>query len=80
MKSTWSPTENFAYPSIQKVPLRNAKDVQAAIAQFEDILDVTDDERLTAFANIREAAKYYDVDISETDWRQLAPRRRGAQK
>ena len=80
MKSTWSPESILAYPSQQKVPLRNAKDVRAAIAGFDDILDATDDERLIAFANIREAAKHYDVDMSETDWRELAPRRRGAQK
>ena len=80
MKSTWSPKNKFAYPGQHKVPLGNAGDVRAAITQFDEVLDVTDDERLTAFANIREAAKHYEVDMSETDWRELAPRRRGAQK
>ena len=80
MKSTWSPDRNYAYPDLRKMPLSNADDVRAAIASFNDTQDVTDDQRITAFANIREAAKHYEVDIGETDWRELAPRRRGAQK
>ena len=27
--------------------------------------------RCLAFANIRKAARHYDVEVAETDWRQL---------
>lgn len=42
-----------------------------ALARFDQVIDVSDDDRALAFENIQEAAKYYDVDVSETDWHQL---------
>ena len=33
--------------------------------------DVTDAERDQAFANIRKAAKHYNVDMSVSNWREL---------
>lgn len=80
MKATWSKESAFAYPDRRMVPLQNADQVRAAIANFDQTENVTDDERIAAFANIREAAKYFEIDMAETDWRQLAPRRQGAQK
>ncbi len=35
------------------------------------MIDVSDDDRALAFANIEKAAEYYDVDLSETDWHEL---------
>lgn len=37
----------------------------------DQVADVTDAERDAAFANILAAAKFYHVDVAETDWRQL---------
>jgi hypothetical protein len=33
--------------------------------------DVSDADRALAFANIEKAAKYYDVNLSETSWHDL---------
>jgi hypothetical protein len=35
------------------------------------VIDVSDDDRALAFANIEKAAEYFDVDLSETDWHEL---------
>jgi hypothetical protein len=38
-------------------------------------MDVSDAERDLAFTNIQKAARYYGVEIRETDWRQLGRRK-----
>jgi pimeloyl-ACP methyl ester carboxylesterase len=40
-------------------------------ATSRDSTDVPDTDRAVAFANIEKAARYYDVDLSETNWHQL---------
>jgi hypothetical protein len=42
------------------------------VARFNQVEDVSDAERDKAWARIRTAARKYDVDISEKDWRELA--------
>ncbi|MBV9220377.1 MAG: hypothetical protein JO366_10965 [Methylobacteriaceae bacterium] len=42
-----------------------------AVARFDQVTGVSDTDRALAFANIQKAAKYYDVDLSETSWREL---------
>ena len=34
-------------------------------------IDVSDDDRALAFANIKKAAEHYDVELTETSWRDL---------
>ena len=34
-------------------------------------VELSDDDRALAFANIEAAAKHYDVELSETSWREL---------
>jgi hypothetical protein len=65
------PESVFAFPKKRKEPLTDAEHVQNALARFDQVKDVTDEERDTAFANIKKAADHYGVDISETDWHQL---------
>ncbi len=65
------PDEVFAFPEQRKEPLTDAAHVRAALARFDQVADVTDNHRELAFANILAAAKHYDVDVAETDWRQL---------
>jgi hypothetical protein len=90
MKTTWRPHEEhgelstaekndlpesvFAFPGQRKEPLTDAKHVQNALARFDQVVDVTDDDRDLAFANIRKAAKHYDVDVHEHSWRELGKR------
>src|SRR5580658_7843058 len=85
MQPTWTPHEKhgrlaaksdlpdtvFAFPKQRKEPLTDAKHVRNAVARFDQVTDVSDDDRALACANIEKAAKHYDVDLSETSWRDL---------
>lgn len=85
MQATWTPHEKhgeltakgdlpdsvFAFPKQRKEPMTDAKHVRNAVARFDQVIDVSDQDRALAFANIEKAAKYYDVDLSETSWRDL---------
>jgi hypothetical protein len=90
MKTTWKPHEEhgelssqerrelpdsvYAFPNKRKEPLTDARHVQNALARFDQVQGVSDNERDQAFANIRAAARHYGVDVAETDWRQLGKR------
>lgn len=68
------PDSAFAFPTQRKEPLVDAGSVRSAIARFGEIEDVSDEDRELAFENIRKAAEYYHVRMTETDWRQLGTR------
>ena len=61
----------FAFPEERKEPLENASHVRNAIARFNQVKDVSDDERDAAWARITAAAKKFDVEVSETSWREI---------
>ena len=61
----------FAFPKQRKEPLENAAHVRNAIARFDQVKDVTDDERDVAWKRIKAAAKKYSVDVSEKSWSEL---------
>ena len=65
------PESVFAFPKQRKEPLTDAQHVRNAVARFDQVIDVSDEDRALAFANIEKAANYYDVDLSETDWHEL---------
>jgi hypothetical protein len=85
MKATWTPHEKhgrltrqsglpdtvFAFPGLRKEPLTGATHVRNAIARFDQVIGVSDKDRQLAFANIKMAAEYYGIDMSEADWTQL---------
>jgi len=80
MRATWKPHDKsgrlqtqsdlpdsvYAFPKQRKEPLTDARHVRSAIARLDQVEDVTQAERDLAFANIRKAAKHYDVELSET--------------
>ncbi|PWR10835.1 hypothetical protein DKT68_08180 [Micromonospora acroterricola] len=90
MTSTWKPHEEhgslsekdkrelpesvFAFPGKRKEPLTDAAHVRNAVARFDQVQGVDDDDRDLAFQNILAAAAHYGVDVVETDWRQLGRR------
>jgi hypothetical protein len=88
MEATWKPYEKhgeltertdlpdsvFAFPKQRKEPMTDASHVRNAIARFDQTIGVSDEDRALAFANIKKAAEYYGVDMTETDWRQLGTR------
>lgn len=64
--------KDFAFPKERKEPLTDARHVRNAIARFDQVEGVSDTERDQAWKRILTAAKRYDVEVSETDWRDLA--------
>jgi cell division protein FtsX len=66
------PSKEFAFPKEEKEPLEDAAHVRNAIARFNQVQGVTDAERDAAWKRIRSAAKKFDVEVKETDWRELA--------
>lgn len=68
------PDSVYAFPEQRKEPLTDAEHVQNALARFDQVKDVSDDDRELAFANIKKAASHYGVDIEESSWRELGRR------
>jgi hypothetical protein len=66
------PGNEFAFPKQRKEPIHNAAHVRNAIARFNQVEGVTDQERDEAWKRIQHAAKKYNVEVSEHSWRELA--------
>lgn len=86
MKSTWKPHDGessspdhrkelpdsaFAFTAKRKEPMTDASHVRNAIARFDQTKGVTDEERDQAFANIKAAARHFQVDVTESSWHDL---------
>ncbi len=65
------PDSVYAFPKQRKEPLTDASHVKNALARFDQVEGVTDEERETAFENIKAAAKFYHIEIEEDKWQQL---------
>jgi hypothetical protein len=74
------PDSEFAFPAERKEPLSDAKHVRNAIARFNQVEGVSDTERDQAWKRIKAAARKYDVEVSEDDWRDLSGRGKKAGK
>ncbi len=64
--------QEFAFPAERKEPLTDARHVRNAIARFNQVEGVSDKERDQAWKRILAAAKRYDIEVSESDWRELS--------
>jgi hypothetical protein len=64
--------EEFAFPRERKEPLTDARHVRNAIARFDQVEGVSDAERDRAWQRILDAARRYDVEVSESSWRELS--------
>ena len=62
---------SFAFPSERKLPLEDASHVRNAIARFDQVEGVSDDERNLAWSRIKAAAKLHGIEIHEASWRDL---------
>ncbi len=85
-RATWKPQEKrgeltersglpnsvYAFPKKRKEPLTDASHVRNALARFDQVEGVSDEEREQAFANIKKAARHYDVEMTAQSWRELA--------
>jgi hypothetical protein len=65
------PDSKFAFPKEEKEPLNDAAHVRNAIARFNQVKGVTDAERDEAWKRIKAAARKFDVEVNESDWREL---------
>ncbi|HEX8728546.1 MAG TPA: DUF6582 domain-containing protein [Ktedonobacterales bacterium] len=65
------PDSAYAFPQPRKEPLTDASHVQNALARFDQVEGVSDEDRDLAFRNIKKAAKHYGVDIAESNWHEL---------
>ena len=65
------PESAFAFPKQRKEPMTDASHVRNAIARFDQVKDVSDDEREQAFANIKKAASHFGIEMKENSWREL---------
>jgi hypothetical protein len=63
--------DDFAFPEERKEPLTDAAHVRNAIARFDQVEGVSDNERDQAWNRIMRAAKRYDIEVSAQDWREL---------
>jgi hypothetical protein len=62
---------DFAFPKERKEPLENASHVRNAIARFNQVKGVSDEERDSAWKRIKAAADKHGVEVSETSWREI---------
>lgn len=65
------PESVYAFPKQHKEPLTDAEHVRNALARFDQVKDVSDDDRNLAFANIVKAAKHFGITVEENNWPQL---------
>ncbi|MDB5698194.1 MAG: hypothetical protein JWN69_998 [Alphaproteobacteria bacterium] len=61
----------FAFPKERKEPLENASHVRNAVARFNQVKGVSDEERDDAWKRIEAAARKYDVELKEKSWREI---------
>jgi hypothetical protein len=74
------PASVYAFPKQRKEPLTDAEHVRNAVARFDQVIDVSDEDRDLAFANIQKAARHYGVNLSERSWYDLDIHRRKRRK
>ena len=61
----------FAFEKQRKEPIENASHVRNAVARFNQVEGVSDEERDAAWKRIRAAAKRFHVEVHESDWREI---------
>ena len=64
-------SDHYAFPKQRKEPLNDASHVRNAIARFDQVEGVSDDERDEAWRRIKKAADKHGVEVSEKSWREL---------
>ena len=65
------PKAQFAFEKQQKEPIEDASHVRNAVARFNQVKGVTDEERDAAWKRIQAAAKKFNVELHETSWREV---------
>jgi hypothetical protein len=63
----------YAFPKERKEPLEDARHVRSAVARFNQVEGVSDEERDEAWKRIEAAARKFGVELEERSWRDLKP-------
>jgi hypothetical protein len=63
--------DKFAFPKERKEPLEDASHVRNAIARFNQVEGVSDEERDAAWRRIKKAADKFGVEVEEKSWREI---------
>jgi uncharacterized protein DUF6582 len=63
--------ESFAFKEQRKLPLTDAEHVRNAVARFNQVEGVSDDDRDEAWKRIKSAAERHGVELSEKSWHEL---------
>lgn len=64
-------SNDFAFPKERKEPLVDANHVRNAMARFDQVKGVSDDDRDEAWRRIKKAADKYGVEVQEKSWKEL---------
>ncbi len=64
-------SDKFAFPDERKEPIHDAEHVRNAIARFNQVKGVSDDERDAAWKRIKKAADKHGVEVNEKSWREI---------
>jgi hypothetical protein len=64
-------SDKFAFPKERKEPIHDASHVRNAIARFNQVEGVSDDERDAAWSRIKKAADKHGVEVNEKSWREI---------
>ncbi|HEU0098831.1 MAG TPA: DUF6582 domain-containing protein [Allosphingosinicella sp.] len=64
-------SSDFAFPKQRKEPLENASHVRNAVARFNQVKGVSDEERDSAWKRIEAAARKHGVELNEKSWREI---------
>lgn len=65
------PGLEFAFPAQRREPLVDAGHIRSAVARFNQVKGVSDEERTKGWRRILDAAKKFGVDVHDTTWRDL---------
>lgn len=65
------PDSAYAFPKDREEPMTDASHVRNAMARFDQVKGVSDDDRDQAWANIKKAARHFEIDVEEESRRDL---------
>ena len=63
--------DKLAFPKQRKEPLNDADHVRNAMARFDPVEGVSDDDRDEAWRRIKKAADKFGIEVHEKSWREL---------
>jgi hypothetical protein len=66
---------DYAVPKQRKEPLSDAEHVRNAMARFDQVEGVSDDDRDEAWTRIKAAAKKHGVEVNERSWHELGKKK-----